>query len=500
MPTNSTPTTNPYDDVPYTSHPFPQTHPARLATCARLFSLPAPELATMRVLEIGCAAGGNIVPLACAYPQAKIVGVDYSKVQIDEGQQLVDSLKLKNIDLRCADLMQVDASWGEFDFVIAHGVYSWVAPPLQNKILSIAAEQLTPHGIAFVSYNAYPGWHMRGVVRDMMRFHAMRFTNPYQRISEARRILDVVIKHSVEDEKSAFQHLLKQEAQVLARVDDHYIYHEHLEEHCEPLYFHQFIERASKHGLAYLGEPHLGSMTPSNYGTEGYQALKSLARNAIELEQYMDYFGNRTFRETLLQRAGRQPNYELQPSVVWPMYVASSGRPENPQVDFTKGVQVTFLGRGKSSVTTPLPLLKAAIVELAENWPAAVPFDELLIAACRRLSQEPTDYERTLLGRSLLLVLTTSDVIEVSIEPSKFTIRPGEKPFASALAREQAKTSPIVTSGRHESMRLSPEDQHAIHALDGTNDVAAIAKLTKTSPQVARGGIERLARMALISR
>ena len=262
---------NPYDAIPYTSYPFPQSHPARLATIARLFSLPAPSLETARVLEIGCAAGGNLIPLAYSYPQAEFVGVDYSRVQIDDGQELVDTLRLKNIDLRHADLMQVDASWGEFDFVLCHGVYSWVAPPMQEKILSIAAELLTPDGIAYVSYNAYPGWHMRGIVRQMMRFHALWFRNPYQQIGEARRVLELVSKHAVGAKESAYSRLIKQEAELLAKCDDHYIFHEHLETYCEPLYFHEFIGRAREHGLDYLGESCLGSMAPTNFGADAHQ-------------------------------------------------------------------------------------------------------------------------------------------------------------------------------------------------------------------------------------
>jgi methyltransferase-like protein len=373
-----------------------------------------------------------------------------------------------------------------------------VPPALQNKILSIAAEQLAPHGVAYVSYNAYPGWHMRGIVREMMRYHAMRYDNPHRRIAEARRILEVVPKHAAGATNAAYNQLLKFEADLLNRCDDHYIYHEHLEEHCQPLYFHEFIGRAREQGLDYLGEPHIGAMTPMNFGAEGNQALKSLSRDAIELEQFMDYFSNRTFRETLLHRAGRQPNYELQPSLVWPMYISGGGRPKEPPIDFTKGVQTTFISRAGNPVTTPLPLLKAAIVELTQRWPAAVSFGDLFAACCRRLELEGTEHARTLLGRAILLVLTTSDMVEVSIEPSMFTVAPGDKPLASPLAREQAKSGPVVTNLRHEPAALPPADQRALPALDGTNTAANIARLTKTSADVARSQIERFARMALL--
>ena len=145
----------------------------------------------------------------------------------------------------------------------------------------------------------------------------------------------------------------------------------------------QPIGRGREHGLDYLGDPHVGSMAPTNFGAEAHQAVpSSLSHDAIELEQFMDFFSNRTFRETLLHRAGRQPNYELQPNLVWPMYISGGGHVQEPPVDFTKGVPVTFLSRGGNPVTTPMPLLKAAIVDFTEHWPSAVPFDELLAASC----------------------------------------------------------------------------------------------------------------------
>jgi SAM-dependent methyltransferase len=492
-------TENPYDAIPYESFPYPQTHPSRMATIARLFSLPAPDLETMRVLEVGCAAGGNIIPLACSYPRAQLVGVDYSRVQIDDGQEMVRALGLKNIDLRCADLMQVDESWGNFDFIICHGVYSWVAPPLQNKILSIADQLLTPQGIAYVSYNAYPGWHLRGVVRSMMRYHAMRYGNPYQRIAEARRVLELVMKHAVGGKDSPYHLSLQQEAELLAKCGDQYIYHEHLEENCEPLYFHEFIDRARQHGLDYLGEPKVGAMTPSNFGSEAYQALRSLARDAIELEQFMDYFSNRMFRETLLHHAGRKPKYELQPEIVFPLHISGAGRPTEPSVDFTKGVQVTFMSRSEYPLTTPMPLLKAAIVELTNRWPETMPFDVLFAACCERLKLEGTDHERTQLARGLLLVVTTSDCVELSIEPSRFTVTPGERPLASPLAREQAKTQIHVTSGRHELTQLTADEKQVIRVLNGTNTVSDVATITKRTSEAVRDDIAGLARMALIA-
>ncbi|MFO0635500.1 MAG: class I SAM-dependent methyltransferase [Nannocystaceae bacterium] len=170
-----------YDALPYTSYPYPRTHPDRLAALATLFGLsPAPPR-TARVLELGCAGGGNLVPMAEALPQAQFVGVDLSATQIEQARSFAAAAGVRNLALHHASILDVDASFGEFDYVLCHGVYSWVPPPVQQAILSVCRERMRPDGIAYVSYNTYPGWHMRELVRDMMRWHTRTIAEPRPR-------------------------------------------------------------------------------------------------------------------------------------------------------------------------------------------------------------------------------------------------------------------------------------------------------------------------------
>ena len=122
---------NAYDELPYLRLPFPQTHPGRLAAQARLFGVTAPPVATCRVLELGCASADNLVPMAVAAPAARFVGIDLSARQIDEGRATIAALGLTNIELVAADIMAIDASFGTFDYIVAHGVYSWVPPDVR---------------------------------------------------------------------------------------------------------------------------------------------------------------------------------------------------------------------------------------------------------------------------------------------------------------------------------------------------------------------------------
>jgi SAM-dependent methyltransferase len=148
-----------YDSAPYDSHAYPQSAPGHLAAIAYLFGLDTPEASTARVLEIGCAAGGNLIPFAAGHPRARVVGIDLSQVQIDQGRVRVQALGLDNLELLTGDIARMDlAAMGQFDFIICHGVYSRVPDEVQEAILSAISAVLAAEGVAYIRYNVYPGW------------------------------------------------------------------------------------------------------------------------------------------------------------------------------------------------------------------------------------------------------------------------------------------------------------------------------------------------------
>src|SRR5437762_7081549 len=221
------PPVNTYDEMPYEGHAYAQTHPSRLAVVATLFGLDPPPVETCRVLELGCASGGNLIPMAEGLPGATFAGIDLSTRQVTEGQQFIEKLGLTNLTLRHASITDVDESFGKFDYVLAHGVFSWIATDVRERLLDVCAKHLAPGGVAYVSYNTYPGWHMRGMIRDMMQYHATRFATPQLRVQQARALLDFLAQ-SVRQE-GPYSVLLKTELENIRHQADHYLYHEHLE-------------------------------------------------------------------------------------------------------------------------------------------------------------------------------------------------------------------------------------------------------------------------------
>src|SRR5262249_17557113 len=314
-----------------------------------------------RVLELGCAGGGNLIPMALTLPASRLIGVDLSARQIADGQKLAAELALDNIHLRHLNILDVDQGLGQFDYIVCHGVYSWAPGPVRDKILEVCARNLAPHGVAFVSYNPYPGWHMNGMIRAMLCFHARRFARPEDRVRQARALLHFLAETAA-PEPNAYSRLLQEGLEVFGNVDNSYLLHEYLEEVNEPVYFHQFVERAAGHGLQYLAEAEVHTMAPWRFPARVAEAVARLSSNFIELEQFLDFVGNRKFRQALLCHADVALERHVRPERLTGLYVASALRPASPDLDVRSSREERFQSpRGRGPTTTD-PLLKAALV------------------------------------------------------------------------------------------------------------------------------------------
>ena len=460
-----------YDEVPYESKPFPQTHPDRLAVMARLFGMKPKAVSRCRVLELGCAAGGNLIPMAESLPNSRFVGVELSARQVADAEDLIGIVGLKNIEFRHLSITDVDKDFGEFDYIICHGVYSWVPDAVQEKILEICHTNLAPDGVAYVSYNTYPGWHFRGMIRDMMLYHTKQLPTPQARAAQARALLDF-LSQSVPAESNAYGIMLKNELDILRNQGDSYLIHEHLEDANRPLYFYEFADRAYQHGLQYLGEPVLSGMLTSNFTKQVADTLRQVSNDIIRTEQYMDFLRNRTFRQTLLCRKEVSLKRNLGPSDMKGFWIESAAKPvsENPEIFSTRPEQ--YRNQAGHTFTTINPIVKAAFTYLAELWPQTVSFDELLNHARERTAlasnrdADALGLEAEVLGYDLLTAYT-ANLVELHFQGHEFMTNVSARPMASPLARGQAKKGNMVTTRRHERLTLDPFNIQLLLLLDG---------------------------------
>lgn len=471
---------NSYDLVPYDSRAFVDSHPDRLATTATLAGRRPPVVTQARVLELGCASGGNIIPMALSLPGSHFVGIDLSLRQIEQGRQRVEALGLKNVELKHLNILDVTRELGLFDYIIAHGVFSWVPGEVQEYIFDICEQNLRPDGVAYISYNTYPGWHVRGMIRDMMLYHARQYTDPTVRVKQVRNFLDFLAQ-SVKQE-GLYNLLLKSEVEEIRGCMDSYLFHEHLEDVNLPVYFYQFAERAAAKGLQYLGEVDFKGMSIDHYPPEVRSVLQVLSPDTIQLQQYMDFLRNQMFRRSLLCHKGPTIDYRLRPELLATLWVAAAGRPVAASPDITSTTPEQFTDQKGLVLTTAEPIVKAALMHLARTWPKAVPFGQLTTVARAALSPGVTPgpaaaaQDARILGEAILTCYASgaTTLIELHAYDQPFVTDVSERPVASPLARLQAAEEAFVTNLRHEETTLESFDRQLLPALDGSRDRAAL--------------------------
>jgi methyltransferase-like protein/SAM-dependent methyltransferase len=465
-----------YDAIPYRSNPFRQSHPDHLAAVAKLFGLNAPSREKCRVLELGCSMGGNLIVVAQDYPGAQCLGIDASSRQISEGWKNINELGLTNIQLKHMDILDVRDDLGQFDYIISHGVYSWVPARVQEKMLEILQRHLAPDGVGYISYNTYPGWHIRGIARDIMLYRGMQFTDPETQLAQAKELLKFVT-HSAQGTDTPYQRLLQKELDLLTKMQDYYLQHEHLEEHNTPVYFHEFAERLQTNGLQYLGDAEFSSMVSTNFSADVAKTLHNLgAHDIVQMEQYMDFVRCRYFRKTLICRSGVKLERNLSSGVVKDLFLSSNATPDISDLPLDPNTAVRFSSQSGYSITCHSPLTKLALQHLRETWPTPVPFNELARFAIEKSeaagyrTDNPVDF---LAGE----ILTTigAGLLEWRLTLAPFTANVEERPATSPLARLQARNGYQVTNLRGELITLDEIHRQILIHLDGAHDHDAIA-------------------------
>ena len=472
----SEPAATTYDSIPYESYPFDYTRPDHLATVAGLFGFPAVEPAACRVLELGCGAGGNLIPMAEAAPGSRFLGIDTAATQIAKGMDTVAALGLANVTLECRDILALGTDLGPFDYILCHGVYSWVPEQVQTKILALCRALLSPHGIAYISYNTYPGWHLRATVREMMNYHARGFDEDRDRIAQARALLNFLVD-SVPQENNAYGQMLRDELELVRDRDDAYLFHEHLEICNSPLYFHQFAARAAAAGLGYLGEAAIASMMlTQDVPPKVRETLARIAPDIVRFEQYLDFLRNRTFRRTLLCHAEIPLSREITPATIAHYRVSSTLAPHAPEEEAREKKGLMFRHPAGMLLSAHTALERAVLSVLTDRGPASVPLPELVALAREHVGS--TEDEASLLHQvaSIVLECAANGVLELHRDPDHFTLAPGERPASAALARLQVRDHTWATNRRHGRVELPPFDRHLLALLDGSRDRAALGR------------------------
>jgi len=498
-----------YDEIPYPGSCYTQTHPDRLAVMATLFGLAPAPVARCRVLEIGCGDGGNLIPMAFGLPQSSFTGVDLAESAIARGQELIGRLGLHNIRLRCLDLMDIDSGFPEFDYIIAHGVYSWVPPQAAEKILDVCKSHLAAQGVAFVSYNTYPGGHLLDTIREMMQFHTRDARNPRERLRQARELLEFLLQAYPHEDAHGM--LIGQQVKLLLDRRPEFFYHDELSEHNHRFYFHEFVDQARHHGLQFLSEARLLSMQTDAFGPEIAEKIRALTDgDELAREQYLDFLKLRTFRQSLLCHSEVAIDRTLRSQRVSQMFAASDARPSSPETDLLSTSPLQFQYPSGGTMSTNHPLAKAAMSHLGRVWPQALPFSELLQTARAIAQRDASGGEATLEEDSnwlsdMMVRLYAANFLELYVQAPAFVTKVSARPVASPMARAQIQEASSVTNLRHTSIEVEDEAaRQLLLLLDGTRtQEQLLAELRQCvndeiTPESLDANLTRLGKLALL--
>lgn len=472
-----------YDQVPYPCNAYPQTHPGHLAALARLRGLAAPAPETCRYLEIGCGDGGNLLPLASVLPGARFLGMDLAATSIETALHHQRQFGLSNVEFRACDLMELHpAELGSWDYIIAHGFFSWVPEPVRLRLLRLCREMLAPGGVAFISYNAFPGGHIRQMTREMMLYHTETAPDPATKIGQARALMQFLAESRGTDDE--YGGLLHAEAGRVRQYTPNHLYHDDLAPLNQPFYLHEFAALAEAHGLSYLGDADYASMHATRYPREVRELLAGLGDDPIRMEQYLDFIKCRRFRQTLLCRddATLSPPGQIPAGVLESLFYASSANPiEAAPGALLDDSEVRFEGEAGLKLQTRFPLAKTALASLGRVWPARLSWQSLLATVAGSLNQTPEDLRQPL--ETVISEFLQMGSAEAHLMPAPFVSEAGHRPRASAWALYQQKLGGGITTLRHHTIHIQDAfGSWLLQMLDGS----------RTREELAQALVERI--------
>jgi len=452
-----------YDSVVYPSRSYQQTHPVQLATIGMLLGMETAPIERCRVLEIGCGDGSNVTPMAVGFPESSFLGIDLAESPIERGRELIAAAGLRNVRLEAMNLLEFPADLGEFDYIIAHGFYSWAPDIVRRKMWDVLAAHLSENGVAYVSYNAYPAGYLRNASRGLMQFHLARLGTPDGERALAGREFISTLLETADGGSGVWKAVLKSESARLNKQPLEVLRHDDLEENYTPFLFKDVVASADGAGLQYLAESSERRLfvplppLPESFGP----------CSLVEQEQYLDFLEFRSFRKTLFCR---KPVSLARDRVVERVTKAWLASPVVREEEGAGGTARFRDPRRPGTLETDNPAIIGILDYLQDIWPSAERFLELPGAEGMEGS---------------IAQLAGAGLIELRVHPQVPRRVDGRIPVASPLARVQFAAGERATNLLHGMVDVqSAEGREAVCRLDGSLDKEGLERVFRGDPEV----------------
>ncbi|MGB6221648.1 methyltransferase domain-containing protein [Haloferula sp.] len=444
-----------YSEHRYPALSHPEAHPAVLCASSRCAGVVSPALPeNCRLLEIGCASAHHLLPLAARYPDSHFTGIDFSDTAIRSARRIADQTGLKNLTLEHADLREWTAGDEKYDYIVAHGMLSWIPDPAKEALLTLVSNSLAPNGVACLSYNTLPGWSLRHEAAAMVKaLPALAPDGDLDALLEKlARTSSISPSPHARDLAAIFEDMRRKGPEIL-RFDE-------LAPVNDPLHFSQVIHWAGQKKLRYLSESTLPENLPPQLAPETLIHLQSLAGDPVLLQQTLDLLSGRTHRSSLFCLADCQLDLATTSSVVL-HFSARLVEPNLPREAITGELVEIFhasLTAATPSAREVTTIMEECAMRLGKRWDPA--------QAAKAIAGWL--YQAARLG----WVELRSD--ETLIEPV-----PPERPTLSPLNLSFARAGLPLVDAFHKSCHFPQEHQVVVAALDGTRSRSELAEFAK---------------------
>jgi SAM-dependent methyltransferase len=457
-----------YDRVAYPGYVVEFLSPNRLRASALMHGWRTADPATASVLEIGCGDGLNVMSFAAVSPGGKAVGFDLSAEAIERGQALVEVAGLKNIDLHVGDALTYPRDGEKFDYIICHGVLSWVPEPVRNAIVELIGARLAPGGLAYLGFDCLPGAAAKASMVPFLREWVGDIADPVEAMKMGAR--GIAMLNRAQRETSRLQAQLDVLIKDFPSFDPAYFFHDWLAEYYAPIDLHQFIPLAAANKLRIAGSAGGYDLVLDDLDDEAKGYLDSLGDDVGRKLVALDVlFGGHIFHRDLLIRTDSPP--ERTGNGLAELSFAFTGKREEIEVE--QGTAIKYTAGEKAMVTTNTPTTIAVLDYLYNAGSAEIGYDELR----KWTGVKDEDLQK------ILLTVCTLSLITPHSTPQPFVLNPGERPRAGLLARTMLTLGDRAVNLRgNEVLAEEVETQYMVALCDGT----------RTRPEIAAAMAEGL--------
>ncbi len=482
-----------YDQLLYGDLTFHDSHPASLHAAASLLGLTPPPPESARVLELGCGTGFNLIAMALSLPGAHFTGVDLNAAQIDRARHVAATTGAANVEFHAISLADFPAPPASFDYVIAHGLYSWIPAPIRDALLALTSRCLSPHGIAYVSYNTYPGWRLRTLLRDAFDFVLDPAQPLVPQLPAARASLDLLTQSLLQPD-SHYAHSLRDEWSAIRTEPDYYVAHEYCADENYALYFAEFTRHAAANHLQFVAEAYLFANSFAQ-NSDTLAALDQFApADRLRRESTLDWLVGRTFRQSILTHAALPllSDPALEPILSW--YLV-------PCVDIVEQLPDALRVRRRDGkeVEISSPAAIEVLLLLHQFSEPAAPANSFESAVLTAIDLNGLEDQTASLFLTALWNGWRAGIWTFRATLPHFAPAVSATPTACPLARLQAANGADATNRFHRPVRLSPAERALLSLCDGSRTLAALAAQSNQSEEETAAALKSFAARALLS-